>query len=38
MRRVLLIAAVSWVSAPETRPALDPVPDPVPSQADVELA
>jgi MFS family permease len=35
---VLLIAAVSWVSAPETRPALDPVPDPVPSQADVELA
>jgi MFS family permease len=35
---VLLIAAVSWVSAPETRPALGPVPDPVPSQADVELA
>ena len=35
---VLLIAAVGWVLAPETRPALDPVPDPLPSQADVELA
>ncbi|MGA9359686.1 MAG: MFS transporter, partial [Mycobacterium sp.] len=35
---VLLIAAVGWVVAPETRPALYPVPDPVPSQADVEAA
>lgn len=35
---VLLIAAVGWVVAPETRPALDPVSDPVPSQADVEAA
>ena len=35
---VLLIAAVGWVVAQETRPALDPVPDRVPSQADVEAA
>jgi MFS family permease len=35
---ILLIAAVSWVLSPETRPALDPVPDKVPAQADVELA
>ena len=35
---VLLIAAVGWVLAPETRPALDPVSDPLPSQADVEAA
>ena len=35
---VLLIAAVGWVLAPETRPALDPVSDPVPPQADVEAA
>jgi MFS family permease len=35
---VLLIAAVGWVLAPETRPVLDPVSDPVPSQADVEAA
>ncbi len=35
---VLLIAAVGWVVAPETRPALDPVSDPLPSQADVEAA
>ncbi len=35
---VLLIAAVGWVVAPETRPALDPVSDPVPSQADLEAA
>jgi MFS family permease len=35
---VLLIAAFGWVLAPETRPALDPVSDPVPSQADVEAA
>ena len=35
---VLLIAAFGWVLAPETRPALDPVSDPLPSQADVEAA
>ena len=35
---VLLIAAVGWVVAPETRPALDPASDPLPAQADVELA
>ena len=35
---VLLIAAVGWVRAPETRPALDPVSDPAPSQADAEAA
>jgi MFS family permease len=35
---VLLIAAVGWVPAPETRPALDPAADLVPSQADAELA
>jgi hypothetical protein len=35
---VLLIAAVGWVPAPETRPVLDPLPEPLPSQADVELA
>jgi MFS family permease len=34
---VLLIAAVGWVLAPETRPALA-VADPLPSQADVEAA
>jgi MFS family permease len=34
---VLLIAAVGWVLAPETRTALA-VADPLPSQADVELA
>jgi MFS family permease len=35
---VLLLAAVAWVFAPETRPELDPVADPSPSQPDVELA
>lgn len=35
---ILLIAAVGWLLAPETRPPTDPVPDPLPSQADVELA
>ncbi len=34
---VLLIAAVGWVLAPETRPALDPVSDSLPD-ADVEAA
>ena len=35
---ILLIAAVGWVLAPETRPMLDAEPDPLPAQADVELA
>ncbi|WP_083746045.1 MFS transporter [Mycobacterium numidiamassiliense] len=35
---ILLIAAVAWVLSPETRPALDPGSEPLPSQADVELA
>jgi MFS family permease len=35
---ILLIAAVGWVLAPETRPELDPAAEPLPSQADVELA
>lgn len=35
---VLLIAAVGWVLAPETRPALDPVPDLLSSQADIDAA
>ncbi len=35
---VLLIAAVGWVLAPETRVVVDPVPGLLPSQADVELA
>jgi len=35
---ILLIAAVGWVLAPETRPMLDAEPDPLLAQADVELA
>jgi MFS family permease len=35
---VLLLAAVAWVFAPETRPELDPAADPSSSQPDVELA
>ncbi|MGA7055126.1 MAG: MFS transporter, partial [Mycobacterium sp.] len=35
---ILLIAAVGWVLAPETRPTLDAMPDPLASQADVEAA
>jgi MFS family permease len=35
---ILLIAAVGWVLAPETRPMLDAEPGPLPAQADVELA
>ncbi len=35
---VLLIAAVGWVLAPETRPAVDPAPVLLPAGADAELA
>jgi MFS family permease len=35
---VLLIAAVGWVVAPETRPASEPMPELLPTAADVELA
>jgi MFS family permease len=35
---VLLIAAVGWVVAPETRPASEPTPELLPTAADVELA
>jgi MFS family permease len=35
---ILLIAAVAWVFSPETRPTLDPVPDLLASQTDVEAA
>ncbi|WP_445164592.1 MFS transporter [Mycobacterium sp. Dal123C01] len=35
---VLLIAAVGWVVAPETRPASDPTSELLPTAADVELA
>jgi MFS family permease len=35
---VLLIAAVGWVMAPETRPASEPTSEMLPTAADVELA
>jgi bacteriorhodopsin len=35
---VLLIAAVGWVVAPETRLASEPAPELLPTAADVELA
>jgi MFS family permease len=35
---VLLIAAVGWVVAPETRPASEPAPELLPTASDVELA